>query len=51
MMLPPTVAMFLICGDAVSDDGHAAPMVSGSVVNTFSSAIRSGEGGLPEQLK
>jgi len=26
-------------------------MVSGSVVNTFSSAIRSGEGGLPEQLK
>ena len=22
-MLPPTVAMFLICGDAVSDDGHA----------------------------
>lgn len=26
-------------------------MVSGSVVSTFSSAIRSGEGGLPEQLK
>ena len=22
-MLPPTVAMFLICGDAVSDAGHA----------------------------
>ena len=22
-MLPPTVAMFLICGDAVSDDAHA----------------------------
>ena len=22
-MLPPTVAMFLICGDAVSNDGHA----------------------------
>ena len=28
-----------------------SPMVSGSVVSTFSSAIRSGEGGLPEQLK
>ena len=45
-------------GDVSDLRGHPSatpparsPMVSGSVVNTFSSAIRSGEGGLPEQLK